>query len=104
MAHKVLQVLQKKEVEVEHDEFRKIPTYLRVLGKGDPPGHFMLETDLATERFQCRDLASGTNFSTITRSDNQRDSEITSLRDLPRRAHPCLWPSPLALYAFQCSH
>ena len=52
VAHKVLQVLQKKDIEVERDEFRKILAYLEVLKKEDPSGRFMLKTDMATERFQ----------------------------------------------------
>ena len=52
MAHKVLQVLQKKDIEVERDEFRKILAYLEVLKKEDPSGRFMLKTDMATERVQ----------------------------------------------------
>ena len=51
MVYKGLQVLQKKDIEVERDEFRKIPAYLEVL-KEDPFGRFILKTDLATERFQ----------------------------------------------------
>lgn len=39
VAHKVLWLLQKKEIEVERDEFRKIPAYLGVPRKGDPSGH-----------------------------------------------------------------
>ena len=52
VAHKVLQVLQRKDIEVERDEFRKLPAYLEVLKKEDPSGHFILKTDPATERFQ----------------------------------------------------
>ena len=52
VAYKVLQVLQKKDIEVERGEFRKIPAYLEVLKKEDPSGRFILKTDLATERFQ----------------------------------------------------
>ena len=51
MAHKDLQVLQKKDIEVERDESRKIPAYLEGLKKEDPFGRFILKTDLATERF-----------------------------------------------------
>ena len=52
VAHKVLQVLQKKDIEIERDDFRKILAYLEVLKKEDPSGRFMLKTDTATERFQ----------------------------------------------------
>jgi hypothetical protein len=51
-AHKVLQALQKKDIGLERDEFRKIPAYLEVLKKEDPSGHFILKTDSVTERFQ----------------------------------------------------
>ena len=49
MAYKALHVLQKKDIEVERDEFRKIPVYVGVLKKEDPSGHIMLEAGLAAE-------------------------------------------------------
>ena len=51
-AHKVLQVLQKKDIALERDEFRKLPAYVEVLKKEDPSSHFILKTGSATERFQ----------------------------------------------------
>ena len=44
--------MQKKDIALERDEFRKLPAYVEVLKKEDPSGHFILKTDSATERFQ----------------------------------------------------
>ena len=43
--------MQKKDIGLERDEFRKTPAYFEDLKK-DPSGHFVLKTDLLTERFQ----------------------------------------------------
>ena len=52
MAHKALQVLQKKDIEVERYEFKKISAYLEVLRKEGLSGYFILRAGPATERFQ----------------------------------------------------
>ena len=52
VAHKALQVLQKKDIEVERYEFRKVSAYLEVLRKEGLSGYFIFRAGPATERFQ----------------------------------------------------